>query len=116
VLVNLLRNAYEVLERVPAEKREVVVRTAVMDGCVEVSVADNGPGLPGDDLKIFDAFVTTKPEGLGMGLAISRTIVEAHEGRLWVTSNRPCGTTFRFSLPLAEGGRSDGPPADRLRR
>ena len=116
VLVNLLRNAYEALEGVPAGERDLAVRTAVVDHCVEISVADNGPGLPGDGLKILDAFVTTKPDGLGMGLAISRTIVEAHGGRLWATPNRHRGTTFHFTVPVARERPSDGGQADGLRR
>ena len=100
VLVNLLRNAFEAMESTPPEQREVAVRTAAAGQFVEVGVADQGAGLPAEDLKIFDAFATTKPDGLGMGLAISRTIVEAHGGILWATPNRPRGAAFRFTLPL----------------
>ncbi|MNT77680.1 Sensor protein FixL [compost metagenome] len=68
---------------------------------VRVTVRDSGGGLePQDRLRIFDAFYTTKPEGLGMGLAISSSIVEAHGGRLWATPNDGPGETFQFTLPI----------------
>ena len=67
---------------------------------VAVEVRDTGPGVdPGDVDRLFEAFFTTKPEGIGMGLSISRSIIEAHGGRLEVTSNVPQGAVFRFSLP-----------------
>jgi signal transduction histidine kinase len=69
-------------------------------GAVLVSVSDTGEGIPDDKMEqVFNAFFTTKPGGTGMGLAISRTIIEAHGGRLWVTSNPERGTTFHFTLP-----------------
>lgn len=102
VLVNLLRNALEALEATPTEGRRVVVRTAASGPFVEVSVADNGPGLAAHvAAKIFEPFVTTKPNGLGMGLTISRSIVEAHGGRIWTNANPDGGTIFCFSLPMA---------------
>jgi len=108
VLVNLVRNACEALEESDVGHRRVVVAVSVTGGIVEVSVADNGPGLPPDeDFKLFDAFVTTKPEGLGMGLAISRTIVETHGGQLGAVSNPGGGATFRFTLPVAKKGGTD---------
>jgi len=72
---------------------------------VLVAVRDSGPGLdPRSVDRVFDAFYTTKPQGLGMGLAISRSIVEAHGGRLWATANDGRGATFHFTLPIG------GPP------
>ena len=66
-----------------------------------VAVRDSGPGLDPKNLdRLFDAFYTTKPQGLGMGLAISSSIIEAHEGRLWAKVNEPRGTVFQFTLPL----------------
>jgi C4-dicarboxylate-specific signal transduction histidine kinase len=100
VLVNLLRNAFEAMEATPPGQREVAVRTAIVGQSIEVTVADHGPGLSGEGLKIFDAFVTTKPDGLGMGLAISRTIVEAHGGKLWAAPDLQGGAAFRFTMPL----------------
>jgi signal transduction histidine kinase len=68
---------------------------------VRVFVRDSGPGIdPAHAERIFDAFYTTKPQGLGMGLAISRSIIEAHGGRLWATANEGPGATFHFTLPL----------------
>ena len=72
------------------------------DGRVLISVSDTGVGLPTEKAEqIFDAFFTTKPEGSGMGLAISRSIIESHGGRLWATVNDGWGTTFHFTLPTA---------------
>ena len=69
-------------------------------GEVLVTVEDTGPGLPlASQDRVFDAFYTTKSSGLGMGLSISRSIIEAHEGRIWAGPNAPRGATFRFSLP-----------------
>jgi signal transduction histidine kinase len=76
--------------------------TSIQDegGNVSVAVSDSGEGLdPANLERVFDAFFTTKPDGMGMGLAISRTIVEAHGGRLWATKNSPQGTVFQFTLP-----------------
>jgi two-component system sensor kinase FixL len=103
VLVNLLQNAYEALADAETRRREVTVRMEPDGQFVEVTVADNGPGLPADeDSHIFDTFVTTKQNGMGMGLAIATTIVETHGGKLWGTSNPEGGATFHFTLPVAE--------------
>ena len=70
---------------------------------VEVAVGDTGPGIPADMLaNVFDPFFSTKPNGMGMGLPISRTIVEAHGGQLWAENNHGHGATLRFTLPIAE--------------
>jgi signal transduction histidine kinase len=84
----------------PGDRPTLAVETRLRDGkTVEVSVRDTGPGLPNGAAAIFEPFQTTKPNGLGMGLAISRTIVEAHGGTLGVSPNPACGVTFRFTLP-----------------
>ncbi len=102
VVVNLVQNAFEAMDTNPAGQREVTIHTELAGKFVEVSVTDRGPGPPSEgDLKIFDAFVTTKPSGLGMGLAIATRIVEAHGGRLFAMSNREGGATFHFTLPAA---------------
>jgi two-component system sensor kinase FixL len=82
------------------EGRRVVIRTLQVDGAVCVLVRDQGPGIPGDMLsRIFETFYTTKPDGMGMGLAISRSIVEAHGGRIWAENNPDRGATFSLTLP-----------------
>jgi signal transduction histidine kinase len=102
VVVNLLRNAYEAMQDAPAGDREIVLRTRQREAAVEVSVSDRGVGLPESGIeKLCEAFVTTKPDGMGMGLAVSSRILKAHRGHLWATSNEGRGATFHFSLPLA---------------
>jgi signal transduction histidine kinase len=99
--MNLIINAVEALSSVSEGTRELVITTGKgePDG-VLVVVRDSGPGLSSPDLdRIFDAFNTTKPGGLGMGLSICRTIIEAHGGRLWATAAQPQGATFQFTLP-----------------
>jgi PAS domain S-box-containing protein len=101
VIMNLVINAVEALSSVSERSRELVITTdkGEPDG-VLVVVRDSGPGLSSPDLeRIFEAFCTTKPGGLGMGLSICRSIVEAHGGRLWATPAQPQGATFRFTLP-----------------
>src|SRR5262245_22621890 len=101
VILNLVRNAVEAMREVEG-RRELEIRTAAVgDDLVEVSVHDNGPGLPAALVDhVFDAFVSTKPAGLGMGLSISRTIIEAHQGRLWASASVG-GAHFHFTLPAA---------------
>src|SRR5215510_10090947 len=113
VVLNLILNGMEAMNGLPAEKRQVVVRTAPGDnGTVKVAVADSGHGIPVDQLpKLFQPFFTTKKEGMGMGLSIARTIVEAHHGEIWVENNSETGATFCFTVPVDEGrgrGASDG--------
>jgi two-component system sensor kinase FixL len=111
VLLNLIRNAIEAMTQegaaAEAPRRELVV-AAVPTGAgeVEVSVADTGPGLPLEVAdRLFEPFVTTKPDGMGVGLSICRTIVEAHGGRLWAEPNPGGGTVFRFRLPVVLSDR-----------
>jgi two-component system sensor kinase FixL len=100
VLVNLLQNACEALEGVKASDRCITVRTRQLSDRVAVSVLDNGPGLPEDgELNLFDTFVTTKTHGMGLGLAISRTILENHGGRIWSAESEAGGAEFLFTLP-----------------
>jgi signal transduction histidine kinase len=100
VLLNLVMNAIEAMAESPLERRWVTVRTTENpEGWVEVSVSDHGPGIaPGLAEKLFDPFFTTKREGMGLGLSIARSIVQAHDGRLWVEP-RADGATFRFVIP-----------------
>jgi len=104
VLLNLIVNGMDALDEAKSDDRRVAV-TAALDGTntVEIAVSDSGPGVPADKLKnIFDSFFTTKTNGMGIGLSISRTIVEAHNGRLWAENKSEGGASFRFTLPIAE--------------
>ena len=105
VILNLARNASEAMSGVENGVRAVTIKTAAGDDeDIEVSIHDTGPGLSADIAdKLFDPFFTTKPQGMGMGLSISRTIIDAHGGRLWATSNSDGGATFRFTLPTIDG-------------
>ena len=99
VLLNLVLNAMEAVGP-HGEGRRIVLRTLQAEEAVRVVVGDQGPGIPGDTLsRIFDTFYTTKQDGMGMGLAISRSIVEAHGGRIWAENNPDRGATFSFTLP-----------------
>jgi signal transduction histidine kinase len=103
VLLNLLLNAIAAAADEPPERRRVRVQTMAADGALEVVVSDTGHGIPEEQLPtIFEPFVTTKEHGLGVGLSIARSIVEAHGGRIEAANNRDGGATFRFSLPLAK--------------
>ena len=100
VLLNLLLNAMEAMEDTPSATRIVVVGTRPVGATVEVTVSDKGHGIPADKLAhIFEPFFTSKPNGLGMGLAISHSIIKAHKGRLWAENNPDGGATFHFTLP-----------------
>jgi len=105
VILNLARNGLEAMEETAPPQRCLIIGTALADPSnVEVMVRDTGHGWPaGDAQELFEPFFTTKPRGLGMGLAISRTIIDSHQGRLWAEpgSQRPGGATIRFSLPVA---------------
>jgi signal transduction histidine kinase len=98
--MNLILNGIEAMSTVEDRERELVIRTQRGEGdAVRVSVQDAGIGFdPLSAERMFDAFHTTKPGGLGMGLSISRSIVESHGGRLWATSNDGPGATFQFTL------------------
>ena len=98
VLMNLMLNGIEAMRDESGELSVTSKRTE--DGQLSISVSDSGIGLPnGDPERIFEAFFTTKPQGTGMGLSISRRIIESHGGRLWATPNAGRGATFRFTLP-----------------
>ncbi len=101
VLMNLMLNGIEAMKDAAGE---LTIKSELgQDGQLLISVSDTGVGLPAEKVdEIFDAFFTTKPQGSGMGLAISRSIVESHGGRLWATSNSSRGATFHFSLPTAD--------------
>jgi C4-dicarboxylate-specific signal transduction histidine kinase len=104
VLLNLIMNAIEAMGEVAQRPRELLIRTCRAEsGNVLVAVSDSGPGLgQAGPERIFEAFYTTKTGGLGMGLSICRSIVEAHGGRLWAAANEPHGAVFCMTLPIRE--------------
>ncbi|HOX55275.1 MAG TPA: ATP-binding protein [Candidatus Paceibacterota bacterium] len=113
VLLNLLLNAMDALgEAATKEPRVQVAVGRAGDGGVEVRVCDNGPGIPGELLeRLFEPFFTTKTNGMGIGLPVSKTIIEAHQGRIWAENRPEGGACFCFTLPVnsgeAQGAKSD---------
>jgi two-component system sensor kinase FixL len=101
VVMNLIMNAIEAMTDGDEQRKTLTVRTRQKpEGWIEVSVCDAGHGVAADKVaRLFDPFFTTKREGMGLGLSISRTIVQSHGGRIWVESNEE-GATFRFAIPV----------------
>jgi signal transduction histidine kinase len=108
VMLNLIMNAIEAMSAADDGRRELVVSTGKDEsGGVLIAVSDLGPGVPFENVeRLFEPFYTTKATGMGMGLSICRSIIEAHGGRLWASPNVPCGAIFQFNIPV----RSDVPP------
>jgi C4-dicarboxylate-specific signal transduction histidine kinase len=103
VMFNLIMNATEAMSATENRPRELVITSTMSDANVQVSVQDSGVGLKSEDLdRVFRPFFTTKPKGIGMGLSISRSIIEAHGGRLWAASRDSAGAVFHFTVPKAE--------------
>jgi PAS domain S-box-containing protein len=104
VVLNLILNAVEAMSTVEAEPRGLLISTEqIRTGGILVSVRDSGPGIDADHLdRVFEAFYTTKSSGVGMGLSICQSIIDAHGGRLWAEANEPRGASFRFTIPGAE--------------
>ena len=103
VLVNLIRNAIEAMQA--SERRDITIETTLDDGLICIGIIDTGPGIAPDILeRLFQPFVTTKPEGMGVGLSLCRAIVEAHGGRLWAEANPVGGAIFRFTVPPVDRG------------
>ncbi len=101
VLVNLIRNAVEAMNEVPAAERILVMAASRNGGNLEIVISDTGRGLsPTMVERLFQPYQTTKAQGMGLGLAISRAIVQAHAGRLWLEAARGTGATFCLSLPI----------------
>ncbi len=104
VLLNLVLNATDAMTMLDKSRRRVTVRTARDRDLAEIEIVDNGPGImAGKNDEIFEPFFTTKPNGMGMGLSIARTIVEAHDGQIFVENRAEQGAAFRIRLPLAPG-------------
>ena len=101
VILNLIINAVEAMSDVRKGPRELLISTAEdKSNGVQVEVRDSGPGLSPESLeRLFDPFYTTKPSGMGMGLSICRSIIEAHGGQVWATANVPQGAVFHFTVP-----------------
>jgi C4-dicarboxylate-specific signal transduction histidine kinase len=108
VLLNLIANATDSMAG-EDEPRILSVKSGVQDSGIMVAVADSGKGIASQDVgRIFSPLFTTKSDGMGMGLSICRSIIEAHDGRLWVAGNTPRGAVFQFVLPVAAA--RDGVP------
>jgi signal transduction histidine kinase len=103
--MNLMLNAIEAMKDAGGE---MTIRSGLnQEGQLLISISDAGVGLPRENTeRIFDAFHTTKPQGTGMGLAITRSILESHGGRIWATRNQGAGATFHFTLPVEAEARS----------
>jgi signal transduction histidine kinase len=111
VLVNLLRNAVDALAETPPGTRRITIRSKVNTAHVEISVHDTGAGLSAELLdKLFSPFVTTKAHGLGIGLAITQGIVQAHDGTITAQNNPDAGATFTVVLPRHATPRSEPSP------
>jgi len=101
VLINLLMNGVEAMAPITDRPREILIRSQREAGQVHVAVRDSGIGIDSETAeKLFSAFFTTKPSGMGMGLSISRSIIRAHGGRLWVSPNTDHGVAFQFTVPI----------------
>jgi signal transduction histidine kinase len=101
VILNLVVNGIDAMKNTPAENRIIRIRTSRVEEFGELSVSDRGPGIPEEKLKeVFEPFYTSKAEGMGMGLSIARTIIEAHQGLIWAKNRVHGGASFRIRVPL----------------
>src|SRR5271170_4686103 len=111
VILNLIRNGSDAMDTVNDKPRQLVIRTEMDGNQVTVSVQDSGVGFSSEiSERLFESFFTTKQEGMGIGLSVSRSIVEAHHGHLWAARNDGPGATFAFSIPCDSGLQIDGTP------
>ncbi|HEY5757583.1 MAG TPA: ATP-binding protein, partial [Steroidobacter sp.] len=109
VILNLVVNAIDAMREVNDRSRDLLVATSLSEGnAVSLSVCDSGAGIDAEHPeKLFDAFYTTKVNGMGVGLSISRSIVESHQGRIWAKANEAHGATFAFTIPREPPHGSD---------
>jgi len=108
VLLNLILNGLDATAGVASDRRRLLVRTAAAGASVEVSVTDNGRGIEKGTLdRIFEPFFSTKRDGMGLGLSIARTIVDAHDGRIAASNNDTGGATIRFVIPARAASREE---------
>jgi signal transduction histidine kinase len=102
VALNIIINGMDAISQTSGGPREITVRTALANDCAELTISDTGPGIPPEIIRdIFNPFFTTKEDGMGMGLSIARTIVEAHDGLIQAASGPAGGAIFHIDLPLA---------------
>lgn len=106
VLLNLALNGCEAMADYNSAERRLLIASQWENGAVRVSVADRGSGIPEEKMQqVFERFFTTKKEGMGLGLSVCRTIIDAHRGKIWATNGAGCGATFHFSLPIVGAGK-----------
>ena len=106
VLLNLALNGCEAMADYNSSERRLLIASQWENGAVRISVADCGSGIPEKNMEqVFERFFTTKKEGMGLGLSVCRTIIDAHRGKIWATNNAGCGATFHFSLPIVGAGK-----------
>jgi len=104
VVLNFIRNGLDAMEHTKPAKRKLIIHTEAVNGNLKLSVTDNGHGIPPEsEAKLFDAFYTTKPDGMGMGLSISRSIIEAHNGIISARNTTDAGACFSFEIPIDNG-------------
>jgi C4-dicarboxylate-specific signal transduction histidine kinase len=109
VLINLVMNGMDAVAELPPEDRQVTLRSRLDGAVVEISVSDSGTGIAPDVIaKVFEPFYTTKPNGMGMGLSVSRTIIDAHGGRMWAENAPSGGAVFKVLLPVFGSGQDLG--------
>src|SRR5438552_2783073 len=115
VVLNLLLNACDAMANYNSSERQLLIASKSENGEVRVSVADRGGGIPeGKRAQVFDRFFTTKKEGMGLGLSICRTIINAHKGEIWATNNSDRGASFHFSLPIVRSDALSAVPSEVL--
>jgi PAS domain S-box-containing protein len=116
VLLNLALNGCEAMADYNSSERRLLIASQWENGAVRVSVADRGSGIPEEKMQqVFERFFTTKKEGMGLGLSVCRTIIDAHRGKIWATNDAGCGATFHFSLPIV-GAEKEPVITDQLMR